>query len=334
MSTVNQILSDISNKKLKPIYLLEGDESFYIDLISDYIEKNVLTEAEKGFNQTIFYGKEADFTSILNTAKRYPMMSDYQVVLVKEAQELKKWDELETYAQNPLPSTILVFCYKYGKLDKRLKVAKYIEKSGLIFESKKFYEDKIPGWITEYCGTLGYKIAPKASALIAEYLGTDLSKIANELDKLRLNLPAGSEIGINEVENNIGISKEYNVFELNNALGNRDVLKSNQIIQYFAGNERENPMVVVLGSVFGFFSKIFLYHSLKDKSKTSVASTLKINPFFVQDYERAAKNYPMIKTMQVISLLREYDVRSKGVNNTGNTTHSELMKELVFKILH
>ncbi len=334
MITFSSLVNNLKSRQFHPIYLLEGEESYYIDTITDYIEKYVLTDAEKSFNQTIFYGKDTDFTTILNAAKRYPMMSDYQIVLVKEAQELKKWDELESYAQNPLPSTILVFCYKYGKLDKRLKVAKYIEKSGLIFESKKIYDDKLPAWVSEYCIQSGYKISPKACVLIADYLGADLSKVANELDKLMLNLSKGSEIGVQEVENNIGISKEYNIFELNNALGARDVLKSNQILNYFAANEKENPMVVVLGSIFGYFSKLFLYHASQDKSKANLAATLKVNPFFISDYERAARNYTMNKTIQIISLLREYDVKSKGVNSTGNTTNTELMKELVYRILH
>lgn len=333
--TAIDIIKDIKAKKLKPIYLLHGDESYYIDLISDYLEENVLSEAEKSFNQTIFYGKDADVMSVLNASKRYPMMSDYQLVMVKEAQELKldkDAEQFQAYCENPLKSTVLVLCHKYGKFDKRKKVFKIIEKNGLVFESASIYDNKVPAWIEDFIKSKGYHINHTASALLGEYLGNDLSKVANELEKLMLNVPKGQEIGTKEVQDNIGISKEYNVFELQNALSKRDVFKANQIVNYFEANPKANPMVLVMGNLAGYFTKILKYHYIKDKSQA--AREMGVNPYFLKDYEFAAKNYPLGKTFEVISLLREYDLKSKGVESTGNIEVGDLMKELVYKIIH
>jgi DNA polymerase III subunit delta len=339
--TAEEILKDLKARKFKPIYFLHGEESYYIDKISSYIEDQLLNEAEKGFNQTVLYGKDTDIMTILNAAKRFPMMSEYQVVLVKEAQNLKfgkesskDQDPFSAYVENPLKSTILVFCYKYGTLDKRLKIAKSIEKNGVLFESKKLYDNQVAQWVGEYIKTKSCIINAKAAALIAEYLGNDLSKIANELDKLMLNVKEHTEIGVKEVEQNIGISKDFNSFELTAALGRKDIFKANQIIDYFAANKKDNPMVVTLGTLNNYFTKIFAYHFLADKSRGNVASALKVSPYFVGDYELASKNYSPDKTFHIISLLRKYDLRSKGVDNTGNTEEGELLKELVFQILH
>lgn len=333
--TAQDIIKDIKAKKLKPIYLLHGEESYYIDLISDFLEQNMLSEAEKGFNQTILYGKDTEIMTVLNACKRYPMMSDYQLVLVKEAQELKTdkaEDQFAAYCENPLNSTVLVLCHKYKKFDKRKKAYKLIEKAGLIFESGTIYDNKVPAWIDDFVSSKGYHINPKASALLAEYLGNDLSKVANELEKLMLNVPQAQEINTKEVQDNIGISKEYNVFELQNALSRRDVYKANQIVNYFEANPKANPIVLVMGNLAGYFTKILKYHYVADKSQA--AKELGVNPYFLKDYELAARNYNLGKTFEVISLLREYDLKSKGVDSTGNTEHGELMKELVFKIIH
>lgn len=332
--TATEILSSLQKKQYKPIYFLHGKESYYIDLISDFIEKNVLNDAEKGFNQSIVYGKDVDLMTIISTAKRFPMMAPYQVVIVKEAQNIKKWDDLAAYADNPSPTTILVFAYKYGTADKRLKVFKSIEKSGLLFESKELYDNQLPQWINDWVAAKQYKINPKATSLLADYLGNDLEKIANELEKLLINLPKGQEIGTKDIEQNIGISKEYNVFELTGALGVKDQLKAFKIVQYMAANPKSNPLVLVMGNLFNFFQKVILYHDLKDKSKTSVATTLKINPYFTGDYEVAAKNYSLAKTIHIIRLLRTYDLKSKGVDSTGNVEDGELLKELVYQILN
>ncbi|WP_423147125.1 DNA polymerase III subunit delta [Rubrolithibacter danxiaensis] len=338
------LFSDLKKRNFKPVYLLHGEESYYIDLFAEYLEKNVLSEAERGFNQSVFYGRDVDFTTILNAAKRFPMMSDYQVVLVKEAQDLK-WskdseddkkaaDPLLSYLEKPLNSTILIFCYKNGKFDKRKKTYKAIEKNGIVFESVVVYDNKIPVWIEDFVKEKGYKIHAKAAALIAEYLGNDLSKVANELEKLMLNVPKDKEITAEDVHNNIGISKEFNVFELQSALARKDAYKANQIINYFAANPKTNPIQLTLGTLNTYFVKVLKYHYLSDHSAPSVARELGVNPFFVKDYEQAAKSYPMPKIFNIISYLRDCDLKSKGVEATGNTEDSELIKELVFKIIH
>ncbi|MBD1364116.1 DNA polymerase III subunit delta [Mucilaginibacter sp. ZT4R22] len=339
--TAPEIIKDLKARKFKPLYLLHGEEPYFIDLVSNYIEHKVLSDAEKGFNQTVLYGKDTDIMTAINAAKRYPMMSDYQVVMIKEAQDMK-WgrdDEdkkhinpLLAYLENPLPSTILVFCYKYGKFDKRKKTYKAIDKNGLIFESATLYDSKIPAWIEGYIADKKYKINGQASAMLAEYLGNDLSKIANELDKLMLNVATGEEITLKHIQDNIGISKEYNVFELQSALTKKDAYKVNQIVNYFEANPKANPIVLVLGNLNNFFSKVLAYHYIKDKSPQSLARELGVSPYFVKDYEQAARGYSLGKTFQVISYLREYDLKSKGVES--NTGQGGLMKELMFKILH
>ncbi|PTR01025.1 DNA polymerase III delta subunit [Mucilaginibacter yixingensis] len=337
--TAPELLKDLKSRKFKPLYLLHGDEPYFIDLVSDYIERELLSEAEKGFNQTVLYGKDTDIMTVLNAAKRYPMMADYQVVLVKEAQDLK-WGREEddkkslnpvlSYLENPLPSTILVFCHKYGKFDKRKKSYKAIEKQGIVFESASLYDSKLPGWIEDYVKEKQYRINTQASNMLAEYLGNDLSKIANELDKLMLNVERGQEITLKHIQDNIGISKEYNVFELQTALAKKDAYKVNQIINYFESNPKSNPIVLVLGNLNNYFTKVLTFHYLKDKS--TAAKELGINPYFVKDYEQAARSFNYTKTMDIISALREYDLKSKGLDS--NASHGELMKELMFRILH
>lgn len=341
---INDLIKDLKNRKFKPVYLLHGEESYYIDQVSDFIEENVLSEGERGFNQTIFYGKDSDPINILNAAKRYPMMSDYQVILVKEAQDLK-WgkdgegdkkfvDPMLSYFENPLPSTILVFCYRNGKFDKRKKTYKAIEKKGLVFESASINESKVSGWIEGFVRQKGYSIQAQASALMAEYLGNDLSKVANELEKLMLNVKVGMEISSRDIQNNIGISKEYNVFELQNAIARKDAFKVNQIINYFADNPKNNPIQLMLGALNSYFTKVLKYHYTTDRSQSGLASALGIPPFFVKDYEQAARNYGKEKVFRVISYLRECDLKAKGVDASGNTEHGDLMKELLFKIIH
>lgn len=339
--TVDNIISDIKKRSFKPIYFLHGDESYYIDFIADLLEREVLTEAEKGFNQTILYGKETDMLTIVSTAKRYPMMSDFQLVIVKEAQNIKfgkgegkDADPFAAYVENPLRSTVLVFCHKYGSLDKRLKIAKAIEKNGVLFESKKLYDNQVSEWAIHFVESKGFKLDTKAGAMVAEYLGNDLSKVSNELEKVIINMGDRKTITMDDIHKNVGVSKEYNTFELNTAIGKKDVLKANRIVDYFASNKKENPIVLTIGQLNTYFSKLFTYYYLSDKSKGNVASQLKINPYFVQEYEQAARNYSFDKTCHVISLLREYDLKSKGVDSTGNTEEGELLKELVWKILH
>ncbi|TCD11048.1 DNA polymerase III subunit delta [Pedobacter frigidisoli] len=339
--TAAEIIKDIKARKFKPVYLLHGEESYYIDEVTDYIEEKLLSDAEKGFNQTVLYGKDTDMATVLGAAKRYPMMSDFQVVIVKEAQDLK-WAKEEgnskeaefvlNYFEKPLSSTILVLAFKYANFDKRKKIYKAISKSGLIFQSDAVRDYKIVAWIEDFVKSKGYKIDQQASALMAEYLGTDLSKIANEIEKLMLNVAKDVVINTDLVQKNIGISKEYNVFELQKALAIRDVLKCNKIINYFASNPKANPTVMVLANLGGYFTKLLKYHYIPNKA--DAASALGVPPFFVKDYEMAARNYNTGKVFQVISLLREYDLKSKGLDSTGNVEDGELLKELVFKIVH
>lgn len=344
MSDYAQILSDLKKKVYHPVYFLMGDEPYFIDAISDYIEQHVLDEMEKEFNQTVLYGRDVDLATVLSAAKRFPMMSNYQVVIVKEAQNIREFGAKEKadkddkppflgYIENPQKSTILVICYKYKTLDKRTSLAKSIAKHAVLFDSKKLYENQVPDWIMGYLKGKSFSISPKAAALLTEYLGNDLSKIANELDKLMINLPAKAEITEQHIQDNIGISKDYNIFELQTALGKRDILKANRIINYFAANPKDNPLVVTLVSLHSFFSKLLMFHFTPDKSKNNIASALGVHPFFVGDYERAARNYPVQKLRNIIGELREYDLKSKGIENA-SVPDGELLKELVFKILH
>jgi DNA polymerase-3 subunit delta len=331
--TYEKIIQDIRNRVFYPIYYLHGDESFFIDHICKLIDDSVLNEAEKDFNQTVVYGRDTDVQTIISMAKRYPMMASHQVVLVKEAQHLKKVEELVSYAENPQESTILVICHKYGKLDGRKQLAKVLKKKHVLFEAKKLYDNKIPAWISSYIQSKGYKLSPTAAMLLSEHLGSDLSKITNEVEKLFISIPKGTEINEQHIEDNIGISKDFNVFELQRALGNRQVLRANQIISYFASDPKNHPLVMIIPILFNYFANLMTIHNLKDKSQRSVAAALSINPFFVQEYMAAVRNYPYGKLFRIMHYLRQYDALAKGVDNA-STSEQDLMKELIFKILH
>ncbi len=333
MTKVNQIISDIKNGNIKPIYLLMGEEPYFIDKISDYIENNVLTEEERGFNQTIMYGRDVNAETIVSTAKRFPMMSERQVLIIKEAQDLSRQiDKLESYMENPQLTTVLVLNYKYKKLDKRKKVTKNIAKNGVIFESKKLYENQVPEWISRFLKDHKYGIEPKSTQMLVEFLGTDLSKINNELNKLMSILPEKTIITPQLIEENIGISKDFNNFELQKAVGNKDVVKVNKIINYFAQNIKDNPMIMTISLLNSFFTKLLQYHGLRDRSKGTVAKTLGVSPYFLDDYIVASRNYPMRKVSQIIAYLREADLKGKGLG--ANQKQDEILKELLFKILH
>lgn len=331
--STTQILADLKKKIYYPIYMLCGEEPYFIDLLCDVFENKILTQGEKEFNQTILYGRDVDARTILENAKRYPMMASHQVVIVKEAQDVKTIDELSIYAEKPLESTILVLCYKYKKYDKRKVLAKLIEKKGVFFESARLYNDKIPGWITSQVESRGYGIDSKAAFMLSEFLGNDLSKISNELGKLYINLPQGSKIDQTLIEQNIGISKDFNIFELQTALGSRDLVKANRIVMHFASNTKDNPLVKNVIMLSSFFIKLLLYHVLPDKSDREVVSALSIYPSFVNDYHTGARNYSYQKLTEIISLLREYDMKGKGLDS-GSTDEGDLMKELIYKILH
>jgi len=333
--TFDQILQQLKTKTYSPVYFLMGEEPYYIDEITNYIAKNVLTEEEKAFNQTVLYGKDTDITNIILSARRYPMMAQHQVIIVKEAQNFKEIEELAVYAENPLSSTILVINYKYKSLDKRKKLYKTITKNGgVLFESKKLYDNQVGTWLNSFLKTKGLSIDITANRVLIEYLGNDLSKIAHEIEKLRIALGSSAKtISLTDIERNIGISKEFNNFELIKAIFQKNVIKANQIIQSFGKNPKNNPIQVTTATIFGYFQKLMAYHYLPDKSKNAVASALKINPFFVTDYSTGARNYSARKVIQVISLLREYDMKSKGYKSNV-TDNGELLKELIFKIIH
>ncbi|CAM1374565.1 DNA polymerase III subunit delta [Tenacibaculum xiamenense] len=334
MNEVTHLISDIKNGNYKPIYFLMGEEPYYIDKISEYIENNVLDESEKGFNQVVMYGRDVSIEEIVSSAKRFPMMAEHQVIIVKEAQDLSRTiDKIEAYANQPQPSTILVFNYKYKKLDKRKKAYKAISKNGVLFESKKLYENQVADWIRKVLGGKKYNIEPKAAQMLVEFLGTDLSKISNELEKLVSILPSETIINPQHIEENIGISKDFNNFELRKSVGEKDIVRANRIINYFAQNPKNNPLVMTISLLNSFFTQLLMYHGLKDKSKASVAKNLGVNPYFVDDYVTAARNYPMRKVSQVIALLRDADMKSKGVG--GNAlSQADILKELLFMILH
>ncbi|CAM3126598.1 DNA polymerase III subunit delta [Flavobacterium frigoris] len=334
MDEVIKILNDIKSGDIKPIYFLMGEEPYYIDIVSDYIEKNVLSEEEKGFNQTVLYGRDVSIEDIISTAKRYPMMAERQVVIVKEAQDLSRTiDKLENYADNPMPSTVLVICYKYKTLDKRKKVTKVLGKNGLVYESKKLYENQVGDWIKRILASKKYTIEPKANAMLVEFLGTNLGKINNELEKLQIILPKGSIITPKDIEENIGFSKDFNVFELRKAIGERNQLKAYTIAANFANNPKENPMVVTTSLVFGFFIQLLKYHGLKDRNPKNVAAVIGVNPFFLKEYDVALKNYPMKKVSQIVASLRDIDVKSKGVG-ASSMSNSDLLREMLYNIFN
>lgn len=334
MNEINAIVTNIKRGNLKPIYFLMGEEPYYIDRISELIENSVLDESEKGFNQVVMYGRDVTIDEIVSSAKRYPMMADKQVIIVKEAQDLSRSiEKLVAYAQNPQPTTVLVFNYKYKKLDKRKKLYKTIEKNGLLYESKKLYDNQVSDWIRRVLSGKNYKIEPKAALMLVEFLGTDLSKINNELEKLITILPEDSIITPEDIETNIGISKDFNNFELRKAVGEKQIVKANRIINYFAANPKSNPIVMTISLLNSFFTQLLQYHGLQSKDKMNVAKTLGINPYFVGDYATAAQKYPMRKVSQIIGLLREADVKSKGVGANG-MPQADILKELLFKIMH
>ena len=334
--TYQQIINQMKSGDWKPIYLLHGDEDYYIDLIANYVEDNLLTDDEKEFNMTVIYAtKDTSCDEIIMAAKRYPMMSQYQLIMVREAQNIRNFDNLSSYLKQPLASSIIVLCHKHGSIDGRKKVFKDIATTGILFESKRKYDSEIPSWITAYVREHNADIEPKAANLLAEFLGNQLSKVVNEIDKLLILLNNSNTRRIDSamVERNIGISKDYNNFELVKALGDRDILKINRIIDHFSKDPKNNPIQVTAPVVFNFFANLLLYHSLKDKSQANVAAELGINPYFVKDYQHAASIYNSARTLYAIGLIRELDVRSKGFNDTG-TSQRDLLREIMFKITH
>ncbi len=340
MYTFDQITADLKNKIYKPIYFLMGEEGYFIDEITSHIENNVLPEEERSFNQSVLYGRDIELADMLNTARRFPMMSNYNVVIVKEAQSLKgiegvaagQIDPFLLYVENPALSTILVINLRDKSLDKRKKLYKALDKSGCLFESKKIYENKVGAWITGVVKSKGYSIDVKAAELMATHLGNDLAKVNNELTKLLVVEPKGSNITLKEIEDNIGISKDFNVFELQTAIGKKDFRKAMLIITHMSQNPKTKSIIPLISFLYSFFSKLLLVHSTTDKSNTGIASAIGINPYFARDYMEAARNYSKGKSAHIIGILREYDAKSKGIDSP-TIGDGELMKEMIFKIL-
>lgn len=333
--TFEEIRRELRNKQYRPIYLLQGEETFFIDRLVFYLENEVLTDAEKEFNLMVLYGKDTDIETIGATAKRYPMMAPYQVVIVKEAQHISDLEKLDKYAQNPMPTTLLVLAYKGKKVRSNSKLAKAIvHHKGIIFESKKFYENQIPAWIQKYMQAHQYPIQPDAAAMLVEYLGNDLGHIANELDKLMLNLPPNTSVNKQHIADNIGVSKEYNVFELQDALAHKQTLRIFKMVDYFTANPKAGPLVLLISSLHRFFSKLYIYHHVIRQPEAQILKALGLNSAWaLKDYKVAIKNFSLPKTRIALELIYTYDLKSKGFDNAGSSD-ADLMKELIIQLLY
>lgn len=336
----DKVLKDLKEGKYAPVYFLQGEEPYFIDLISGYIENNCLPESERGFNQTILYGKDTNVSTILQNARKYPMFSERQVVMIKEAQDISDLTKdttekfLMAYLENPLPTTILVFCHKYKKLDARKKITKHLMKHAVFVESSKIYDNKLPEWITNYVREKNYKIDPKAIVLLAESIGVDLSRMANEIDKLLINVKDSSTLITEDlIEKYVGVSKEYNVFELQKAIGIRDIIKANKIVNHFDSNPKANPVVMVLSSLFAYYLKILAIHAATDKSEASLAKVVGVHPFFVKEYINSSKINDINKCIACVRAIREADKMVKGYTVV-NVSDGFILKELIFKLLH
>ena len=336
---VKKIWSDLKAGKYAPVYFLQGEESFYIDLISNYIETNALSEAEKGFNQVVLYGKDVTMASILTNARRFPMMAERQVVIVKEAQDIQDLNKeigaklLLDYLTKQVPSTILVFCHKHKSLDKRREVGKKIDQYAVMLNTKKMYDNQLPEFVYEYIKEKKVQADDRAVQVLCEYVGNDLHRLANEIDKLIISLPAGGSISVDQVMNQVGVSKEYNIFELQKAILQRDSLLANKIVNYFESNTKKNPMIPVVAFLYSFFSKLLMATQVADKSEKGLASELKVSPYAVRDYTLALRQYPQLKIIDNIAALKDADLKLKGVN-TGSADEGQIFRELVWRIMN
>ena len=330
MSAVS-IINSWKKKDFKPFYWLEGEEEFFIDEIMDYAEKEILPESEASFNLTVFYGKDAEWPDIINACRRYPMFAERQVVLLKEAQQLKLIDKLEPYFENPLSSTIFIVSYKGKTLDGRSKLAKVLKKNGEVFVSKKVYENQLPSWTNGYLQSKGMRITPKALALLVDHIGNDLGRIANEVNKLSLNIK-DSEITEDEIEKFIGISKDYNIFELQNAFSYKDAGKAIKIIQYLDANPKAVPQVLILPTLYGYFTKIMSIHQMRDRSNNALKPLFYNNPYLVEQAIATVSNYSFAQLENAVLLLHLYNLKSVGIDNYGASFYS-LLKELCYKII-
>jgi DNA polymerase-3 subunit delta len=338
------ILKQLQQRQFQPVYFLQGEEPYYIDLVADLIEKTAIAEQDRSFNQVVVYGKDVDATGIMGQAKQFPMMAERRVVIVKEAQAVadleaeKSWPFLEAYLKNPLSSTILVLCYKHKTLDSRKKLGKLLAgkdaPGAVLMTSKRVYDNAVPPWLAAYVRSKGQQITGQATAMLAEYIGADLSRLANEVDKLLLNLKAGQAIDDELVQRMVGISKDYNIFELQKALVQRDVLKANRILGYFAANPKANPLIPNLTLLFGFFTKLLVLHQAGPNPGDGAFKSLGImNSFAQKEYQQALRGYPVERVVDIIHLIRRADAQSKGIES-GSMDDAEILRELVWLILH
>ena len=335
MNEVKTIVGNIKKGIIAPIYFLMGEEPYFIDIVSDYIEEHVLQEDQKGFDQIVLYGQDVTVPTIIDYARRFPMMSDRQVIIVKEAQNLRATiDQLVPYVENPTPTTVLVFCYKYEKLDARKKLLKTLQKNKdcVLLESKKLYEPQVAAWLPDVLKKKHLSIQPKAIQMLVDFLGTDLSRIQNEVNKLALIVPENTEVTPEIIEKNIGISKEFNNFELKSAIAANDAYKVARILKHFADNPKDNPLGGTITVLYNYFQKLLLFHGLTDQSEKNVAAVLKESPYFIKEFYSGAQHYPMKRVSAIIATLRQIDLKSKGVGATNNLSEADLRKELIIML--
>lgn len=330
--SAEKILGDWKKGIFKPVYWLEGEEPYFIDILVNHAEKKILSEAEASFNLTIFYGKDADWAQVVNACRRYPMFAERQVVILKEAQQMRDLEKLESYIENPLISTVFVVSHKEKKVDGRGKLAKALKGKAEVLSTKKLYDNQLPEWTNNIIKSQGLSIAPKALHMLIDHIGNDLNRIENEVEKLTLNLAGNKNISEDDVEKYIGVSKEFNAFELQAAIAQKDLSKSIRIIQYFDANPKAGPIQLVLPSVYNFFSKLYVLKSMPNADERTAAGALGISPFFIKDYFAAARKYDYAGVEKTLLLLHQYNLRTLGVHN-GSASDAGLMKELVVKIM-
>jgi DNA polymerase-3 subunit delta len=337
-ASAKKILIDLKARKFKPVYFLQGEESYFIDVISDYVETHILSDAEKGFNQVVVYGKDVTMATILTHARRFPMMSDFQVVIVKEAQEIQDLNKeiggklLLDYLKQPSSSTILVFCHKHKTLDKRRELGKNLEKLTASVTSKKLYDNQLPDFVADYVQERKIAMDDRAIQVLCEFVGNDLNRLTNEVDKLLISIQPGESITPEMVMSQVGVSKEYNIFELQKAILQKNSITVAKIVNYFESNTKKNPMIPVVAFLYSFFSKVLVASQAADKSEKGLASALKVSPYAIRDYSLALQQYPALKILENISLLKEADLKLKGVN-AGAASEGQILRELVYRLM-
>jgi DNA polymerase-3 subunit delta len=330
--SADKIIRDWEKGAFKPVYWLEGEEEYFIDKVVDYAEHSILNEGEAGFNLTIFYGKDADWPTVLNACRRYPMFSERQVVILKEAQQMRDIDRLEPYIEHPLVSTVFVVSYKEKKVDGRTRLAKLLKEKAVVLTTKKINEAQLPEWTKELVEQKGLTISQKALRLIADHIGNDLSRIENEIEKLSVNLVRRKNITEEDIEEYVGVSKDYNVFELQSALATKDLEKAIRIVQYFEANPKSAPIQLILPSLYGFFSKVFMVYGVNSRDEKTVAQAIGVNAWFVKDYLKAVQAYNYAGVERILLLLHNYNLKSIGINNNG-TPDGSLLKEMIVKMI-